>query len=118
MRNERRSADPVSGFKNGEDPTQLASRHMHATHTPEKGLANGMSNFTVEHVVSTSSEHASAKGLVKDHGSCVATQDDIKIVAFYGSISELFYPKVKIGININYRCHPYLGSALYVSPIF
>ena len=34
------------------------------------------------------------------------------IVAFYLSISELGYSKVNnIGININYWCHSYKGSA-------
>ena len=57
------------------------------------------------------SECASTKGIVKDYGPCVATQHDIKTVEFYGSISELCYLNVKIEININYHCHPYLGSA-------
>ena len=52
--------------------------------------------------VPTSSQRASAKAIVKDHGPCVAMQGDIKIVAFDGSISELWW---KIGININYQCH-------------
>ena len=69
-------------------------------------MANGVSDFTVK----SSFECASAKGIVKGHGPCVAMQDDIKIVVFYGSISELCYPKVKIGININYWCHSYLES--------
>ena len=94
VRNEWRTADPVSGFENGEDLTKLASRHIACnpiTSHSEKGVAN----FTVK----TLSERASVKGIVKDHGPCVAMQEDIKIVAFYGSISKLGYPKVKIWIN-------------------
>ena len=59
------------------------------TVTRRERCGNGVSDFTVK----TSSQCASTKGIVKGHGPCVATQDDIKILAFYRSISELCYPK-------------------------
>ena len=46
----------------------------------EKGVANGMSSFTVKNIP-TSSEHSSAKAIVKDHDSSAATQDDIKMLS-------------------------------------
>ena len=73
----------------------------------EEDVANSVANFTVKNVVPVSSKRASAKAIVKDHSSCVAMRGGVEIVAFYGSISELCYPKVKIGVNINYLCQPY-----------
>ena len=78
IRNEWRSADAVSDFENGKDPTKLESRHMHTMSHAGKDVANGVSNFTVKSIVPKSSEHASAIGIVKDHGPSVAMQHDKK----------------------------------------
>ena len=88
----RRSCEQLQERRRSHETGKSAHACDSMSHA-EKGVANGVANFTVRNVIPTLSERASTIGIVKDHGPCVATQDDIKIGHFMEGFQSFAIPK-------------------------